>query len=95
VTTSQRRSGAGRGRHLDRLLASLRPQAPAGRARTGGWDVPKASPASVAARIFDGLDRGEDEIFPDDVSAKIAEEWRGSAFKALEVEWAAMVAGGA
>ena len=58
---------------------------------TQGWDGPKASSASVAARIFDGLDRGEDEIFPDDVAAQVAEEWRGSAFKALEVELAAVV----
>jgi NADPH:quinone reductase-like Zn-dependent oxidoreductase len=45
-------------------------------------------------RIFDGLDRGEDESFPDAVSAQIAEAWRASAFKALEVEFAAQVAGG-
>ena len=55
---------------------------------TQGFGGPKASAASVAARIFDGLDRGEDEIFPDDVSAQVAEAWRGSAFKALEVQLA-------
>lgn len=61
---------------------------------TEGFDGPKASPASVAVRIFDALDRGEDEIFPDDVSAQIAEQWRGSAFKALEMQLAATVADG-
>jgi NAD(P)-dependent dehydrogenase (short-subunit alcohol dehydrogenase family) len=40
---------------------------------TQGFDGPKTSSALVAARIFNGLDRGEDEIFPDDVSAQIAE----------------------
>jgi NAD(P)-dependent dehydrogenase (short-subunit alcohol dehydrogenase family) len=60
---------------------------------TKGFDGPKASSASVAARIFDGLDRREDEIFPDDVSAQVAEAWRRSPFKALEVELAAMVTG--
>ena len=53
---------------------------------TQGFDGPKASSASVAARIFDALDRGEEEIFPDDVSAQVAEAWRTSAFKALEVQ---------
>jgi NAD(P)-dependent dehydrogenase (short-subunit alcohol dehydrogenase family) len=62
-------------------------------AMTEGWDVPKASPASVAANIFDGLERGEDEIFPDVLSAAVAEEWRGSAFKAMESEMAALVTG--
>ena len=60
---------------------------------TRGWDGPKASSASVAARIFDGLDRGEGEIFPDDVSTQIAQEWRSSAFKALELQLAAAAAG--
>ncbi len=61
---------------------------------TQGWNGPKASAASVAARIFDGLDRGEDEIFPDALSATVAEQWRGSVFKALEVQFAAPTAGG-
>ena len=59
---------------------------------TQGWNGPKASAASVAARIFDGLDRGEDEIFPDDVSAQVADVWRGSMFKALEADLATQVA---
>lgn len=33
-----------------------------------GLDVPKVSPESAAAGIFDGLERGEDEIFPDPAS---------------------------
>lgn len=61
---------------------------------TEGWDGPKASSASVAARIFDGLDRGEDESFPDAVSATIADAWRGSVFKALEAQLAVPPAGG-
>jgi NAD(P)-dependent dehydrogenase (short-subunit alcohol dehydrogenase family) len=61
---------------------------------TQGFHGRKASPVSVAARIFDGLDRGEDEIFPDDVSVQVAEAWRASVFKALEGEFAAQVPGG-
>jgi NAD(P)-dependent dehydrogenase (short-subunit alcohol dehydrogenase family) len=47
-------------------------------------DVPKAAPASVARAIFDGVDRGEDEIFPDPLSAQLAPGWRASAMKAME-----------
>ncbi|MFG1783835.1 SDR family NAD(P)-dependent oxidoreductase [Rhodococcus oryzae] len=61
---------------------------------TQGFAGPKSSSASVAARIFDGLDRGDDEIFPDAASAQIAETWRASAFKELEKEFAAQLATG-
>src|ERR671931_913491 len=54
-----------------------------------GFDIPKASPASAAAAIFDGLARGEEEIFPDPASASIAEAWRNGAAKALEREFSA------
>ncbi|NUR31781.1 MAG: SDR family NAD(P)-dependent oxidoreductase [Catenulispora sp.] len=57
------------------------------------FEVPKASPAAVAGAILDGLERGEDEIFPDAGSQMIADAWRGSAFKAMELEYAALLAG--
>jgi len=41
-----------------------------------GFDIPKASRESAAAGIFDGLERGEEEIFPDPASLSIAEGWR-------------------
>ena len=56
-----------------------------------GLDIPKASPASAAAGIFDGLARGEEEIFPDPASASVAETWRAGAAKALERQFAAFV----
>jgi NAD(P)-dependent dehydrogenase (short-subunit alcohol dehydrogenase family) len=56
-----------------------------------GFDIPKASPASAAVGIFDGLEKGEDEIFPDPASQSIAEGWRNSAVKALERQFAAFV----
>jgi NAD(P)-dependent dehydrogenase (short-subunit alcohol dehydrogenase family) len=56
------------------------------------FDVPKASPESVARAIFDGVEKGEEEIFPDPMSASIAESWRSGAAKALERENAALVA---
>ena len=46
-------------------------------------DIPKASAESVARAIFDGVDNGEEDIFPDPLSGSLAENWRSWA-KALE-----------
>src|ERR1700691_2417694 len=54
-----------------------------------GLEIPKASPESAAAGIFDGLENGEDEIFPDPASASIAESWRDGAVKAMDRQFAA------
>jgi hypothetical protein len=51
---------------------------------TRGFDIPKASPESVARAIFDGVNNGEEDIFPDPMSASMAGSWRNSAAKALE-----------
>lgn len=56
-----------------------------------GFDIPKASTQSAAQGIFDGLEAGEDDIFPDPVSRSIAEAWRTGAAKGLEREFAAFV----
>src|SRR6202021_1543823 len=56
-----------------------------------GFDIPKASPESAAQGIFDGLEKGEDEIFPDPASLSIAESWRTGAVKALARQFAAFV----
>src|ERR1700722_3289893 len=56
-----------------------------------GFDMPKASPESAAQQIFDGLERGADEIFPDPASLSIAEGWRNGAVKALERQFAGFV----
>jgi NAD(P)-dependent dehydrogenase (short-subunit alcohol dehydrogenase family) len=60
-----------------------------------GLDIPKATRESVARAIFDGVENGEDEIFPDPMSRSLAESWRGGAAKALELQQAAFVAAGA
>jgi NAD(P)-dependent dehydrogenase (short-subunit alcohol dehydrogenase family) len=49
-----------------------------------GFDIPKASPESAAAGIFDGLANGEEDIFPDPLSQSIAEGWRTGVAKAFE-----------
>ncbi len=57
-----------------------------------GLDIPKASPESVARAICDGVEREEEEIFPDPMSASMAESWRSGAAKAFERQNAALVA---
>jgi NAD(P)-dependent dehydrogenase (short-subunit alcohol dehydrogenase family) len=54
-------------------------------------DIPKASPETVARAIFDGVEKGEEDIFPDPASEMIADSWRGGAAKALERQNAALV----
>ena len=49
-----------------------------------GLDIPKASPQSVAVGIFDALEKGEEDIFPDPFSQPLAEGWRTGVVKALE-----------
>jgi len=56
-----------------------------------GFDIPKASPESAAQGIFDGLEKGEEDIFPDPASQSIAEGWRTGAAKALEHQFRAFV----
>jgi NAD(P)-dependent dehydrogenase (short-subunit alcohol dehydrogenase family) len=58
---------------------------------TRGSGVPTASPESVALAIFDGVDNGEEEIFPDPVSAPMAARWRDSIGKLLERQLAHVV----
>jgi len=54
-----------------------------------GFNIPKTSPESAAQGIFDGLERGEEDIFPDPASRSIAEAWRAGAAKELERQFAA------
>ncbi len=56
-----------------------------------GFDIPKASPESAARGIFDGLEKREEEIFPDPASAAIADGWRAGVVKALERQFTAFV----
>jgi NAD(P)-dependent dehydrogenase (short-subunit alcohol dehydrogenase family) len=56
-----------------------------------GVDIPKASPESVAVAVFDAVENNEEDIFPDPVSAFIADNWRDGATKALERQLAQAV----
>jgi NAD(P)-dependent dehydrogenase (short-subunit alcohol dehydrogenase family) len=57
---------------------------------TRGLDIPKASPDTVARGIFDGVENGQEEIFPDPMSESLAQSWRSGAAKALERQYAAL-----
>jgi NAD(P)-dependent dehydrogenase (short-subunit alcohol dehydrogenase family) len=59
LTQSLRALLAGRGVRVHAVLTG-----PTDTDMTRGFDIPKASPESVARAIFDGVDNGEEEIFP-------------------------------
>jgi NAD(P)-dependent dehydrogenase (short-subunit alcohol dehydrogenase family) len=59
---------------------------------TRGVDIPKASPESVARAIFDGVENGTEDIFPDPMSESLADSWHNGAVKTLERQNAALVA---
>ncbi len=52
------------------------------------FEIPKASTESAAMGIFDGLEKGEEDIFPDPTSLSIAESWRTGVAKQLERQFA-------
>lgn len=87
LSQSQRALLAGRGIKVHAVMTG-----PVDTDMSKGLDAPKASPESVAQAIFDGVEKGEEDIFPDVMSQSMAESWRGGAAKALEHQYAAMVA---
>jgi NAD(P)-dependent dehydrogenase (short-subunit alcohol dehydrogenase family) len=86
LTQSWRALLAGRGVRVHAVLTG-----PTDTDMTRGFDIPKASPESVARAIFDGVEQGEEEIFPDPLSASIAESWRSGPAKEMERQNAAFV----
>ncbi len=87
LTQSLRALLAGRGVRVHAVLTG-----PTDTDMTRGFDIPKASPESVARAIFDGVENGEEEIFPDPMSQSMADSWRSGAAKELERQNAAFVA---
>ena len=59
---------------------------------TRGLDIPKASTDSVARGIFDGVENGREEIFPDPMSESLAQSWHSGAAKVLERQYASLLA---
>jgi short-subunit dehydrogenase len=86
MTQSQRALLAGRGVRVHAVLTG-----PVDTDMSSGLDIPKATPESVARAIFDGVDNGEEDIFPDPMSASLAESWYSGAVKAMQRQSAAFV----
>jgi NAD(P)-dependent dehydrogenase (short-subunit alcohol dehydrogenase family) len=86
LTQSLRALLASRGVRVHAVLAG-----PVDTEMTRDLEVPKAAPASVAQAIFDGVAGGEEEIFPDPMSASLAPNWPAGAVKSLERENAALL----
>jgi short-subunit dehydrogenase len=86
LTQSSRTLFAGQGVSVHAVLAG-----PVDTDASRGFDIPKASPESVARAIFDGVENGEEDIFPDPMSESLAESWRSGAAKTLERQLAAFV----
>jgi NAD(P)-dependent dehydrogenase (short-subunit alcohol dehydrogenase family) len=87
LTQSLRALLAGRGVRVHAVLSG-----PVDTEMIREWDIPKSSPESVARGIFDGVENGEEDIFPDPMSGSMAESWRSGAVKAFERQNAAFVA---
>ena len=87
LTQSLRALLAGRGVRVHAVLTG-----PTDTDMTRGFDIPKATAESVARAIFDGVENEEEDIFPDPMSQSTAESWRAGSVKALEREFAAIVA---
>jgi NAD(P)-dependent dehydrogenase (short-subunit alcohol dehydrogenase family) len=86
MTQSLRALLAGRGVSVHAVLTG-----PTDTDMTHGFDIPKASAESVARAIFDGVENGEEDIFPDPASKSLADSWRGGAVKEFERQNAAFV----
>ena len=56
-----------------------------------GLEVPKTAAELVARGVLDGVERGEEEIFPDPMSASLAAGWSAGEAKALERQNAALI----
>jgi NAD(P)-dependent dehydrogenase (short-subunit alcohol dehydrogenase family) len=85
LTQSLRALLAGRGVRVHAVLTG-----PVDTDMTRGFDIPKADPESVARAIWDGVEAGEEDIFPDPLSASLAEGWRDGVAKAFERQNAAI-----
>jgi NAD(P)-dependent dehydrogenase (short-subunit alcohol dehydrogenase family) len=86
LTQSLRALWAGRGVNVHAIFAG-----PVDTDMARDLDIPKTSPESVARAIFDGVEKGDEDIFPDPMSASIADGWRTGVTKTLEHQFSAFV----
>jgi NAD(P)-dependent dehydrogenase (short-subunit alcohol dehydrogenase family) len=86
LTQSLRMLLAGRGVRVHAVLTG-----PVDTDMVRDLDIPKAAPQTVARGILDGVEKGEEDIFPDPLSAALADSWYSGPAKALERQNAALV----
>jgi NAD(P)-dependent dehydrogenase (short-subunit alcohol dehydrogenase family) len=86
LTQSLRALWAGRGVKVHAVLAG-----PVDTDMSRDLEIPKASPESVARAIFDGVEKGDEDIFPDPMAQSISEAWRNGVSKVLERQFAGFV----
>jgi NAD(P)-dependent dehydrogenase (short-subunit alcohol dehydrogenase family) len=87
LTQSQRALLAGQGVRVHAVLTG-----PTDTEMIRELDIPKSPPESVARAIFNGVENDEEDIFPDPMSATLADGWRSGPVKAFERQMAAFVA---
>jgi NAD(P)-dependent dehydrogenase (short-subunit alcohol dehydrogenase family) len=86
MTQSQRALLAGRGMSVHAVLVG-----PTDTEMSRGFEVPKVSPEYAARAIFDGVEQGEEEIFPHPMLEAAGEGWRTGEIKGLERQFATLV----
>jgi NAD(P)-dependent dehydrogenase (short-subunit alcohol dehydrogenase family) len=86
MTQSLRALLAGRGVSVHAVLTG-----PTDTDMTRGFEIPKATPQSVAGAIFDAVENGAEDVFPDALSQALADEWHNGSAKAMERQQAAFV----
>lgn len=86
LTQSLRSLLAGRGVRVHAVLTG-----PTDTDMTQGLEILKASPESVARAIFDGVEKEEEDIFPDPMSEALSDSWRMGAAKEFERQNASLL----
>jgi NAD(P)-dependent dehydrogenase (short-subunit alcohol dehydrogenase family) len=61
---------------------------------TRALPIPKTSPKAAAQAIFDAVEQGEEDIFPDPATALLAQAWAAGPDKILERQFAQLVPAG-
>jgi NAD(P)-dependent dehydrogenase (short-subunit alcohol dehydrogenase family) len=86
LTQSLRALVAGRGVKVHAIFSG-----PVDTDMTQSLEVRKASPESFAQAVFDAVEKGEEDIFPDPMSGAVGEGWRNGVSKALERQFSELV----
>jgi NAD(P)-dependent dehydrogenase (short-subunit alcohol dehydrogenase family) len=86
LTKTLRAAHAGQGVRFHAVLAG-----PVDTDMTRELPIPKASPEAAAQAIFDAVEKGDEDIFPDPSTAPLVEAWAAGADKILERQFAQLV----